>query len=723
MEHKEFVSILSNIRIGTAVSTVAYCKEVHEKQLVSILEDIINNANAIREVVLLGDIFEFWAYPPSELPPTMKDIIADNPNILGENGMFCKMLSALNGRVIYLAGDHDINVTQSDLNHIISAEGYTLKYHAGAYIPTYDTRIKFIHGHEYTLINAPCFASKIAPLPIGYFVTRAIAYKVKSTMDKSPNNTSFNLKECGVCGLNEFLTMIPHFLMNHINDMDVIRAYIDVIADATGIPKNLKIRINKSISVSLNELENIYVNYYNNKEYIPSIVNINNLDCSTDTVIMGHTPMSSLICKNKKINYIHTGFIYQSDSNLMQEHIIYGIYNLSNRFISLMGARGDLPVSIQPYVNITPNRYMNHSNMSHVYKSSNKKDNNTFKSMDENEPSIENSIKANQAYINNLQQSKSIKSKDKSKAITSKLVLSENQVKPEKKLVFGWSVFDNTLEFWMIMQLGVLSKAKELDIDVIINNQKSSTEEMIKGSIDLINKGVDALLIAPYNPGAIPLITEQTKNNNIPVVVIDVGTYDAEIAAFIVSDNFGGGVLAGEYALKLIKKYSITSMNVAIIKTQIVATYALLRGHGFKNVMQGYGYHVVAEETANSRESEAYEVMKSILTSYANDLAVVFCENGTMAIGAAQAINEAGKKGIIMLIGFDATPAVMEEIKKGRIQGTIKQQPFRMGALGVEVANSILTGIPILFDDWTKKIILMEVFLVNENGETMGNII
>ncbi|GEM_PF-5182700 len=70
-----------------------------------------------------------------------------------------------------------------------------------------------------------------------------------------------------------------------------------------------------------------------------------------------------------------------------------------------------------------------------------------------------------------------------------------------------------------------------------------------------------------------------------------------------------------------------------------------------------------------------------------------------------------------MLIGFDAGPSVLEAIERGDIQGTIAQQPFRMGELGVELANSILLGKPVTFDDWQKKLILMEVFLVNENGE------
>ncbi len=298
----------------------------------------------------------------------------------------------------------------------------------------------------------------------------------------------------------------------------------------------------------------------------------------------------------------------------------------------------------------------------------------------------------------------------------------QNITKPDSRFTFGWSVFDASLEFWQIMQMGVLSKARELGINVIKHDEKSSTVEMIAGSIDLISKGIDALLISPFNPEVLPFIVADAAKNQIPVVALDIGTGGADVAAFIVSDSFGGGIYAGEYALTLIKKYSLESKNTAIIKVQKTAKYALLRGEGFKRVMLENGYQVIAEISAESEEVRAYETMKYILAGYENDLAVVFCENGTMTLGAAKAIDEAGKKGKIMLIGFDSGPSIIAGIKNGSIQGTIAQEPFLMGETGVEIANSVLLGIPVTYDDSSQKIILMEVYLINENGEALRSI-
>jgi ribose transport system substrate-binding protein len=285
---------------------------------------------------------------------------------------------------------------------------------------------------------------------------------------------------------------------------------------------------------------------------------------------------------------------------------------------------------------------------------------------------------------------------------------------PAKKYTIGWSVYNSSYEFFRSMQEGVLDRAAELGINVITHNQNSSTVEMITGVTSLINQGIDALLISPFNPDAMPVITDMTKKAGIPVVVVDIGTGGADVGAFIITDSFAGGSLAGEYALELIREHTITSKNAAIIKVEETALHARRRGEGFKDIMTQSGYNIVAEITANSDQYQGYEAMKGILSTYADDLAVVFAENDRMALGAASAIDEAGKKGQIMVIGFDGDPAAIDAINNGLMQGTIAQQPFEMGTLGVDVVNSLLRGEQVIYDDVETKELFVEIYLIDE---------
>ena len=63
-------------------------------------EDIINCEKHIREVILLGDIFEFWTYSPDETSSMLEDILAVHTNIWGLRGKVCQALSALKGRMV-----------------------------------------------------------------------------------------------------------------------------------------------------------------------------------------------------------------------------------------------------------------------------------------------------------------------------------------------------------------------------------------------------------------------------------------------------------------------------------------------------------------------------------------------------------------------------------------------------------------------------------------------
>lgn len=299
----------------------------------------------------------------------------------------------------------------------------------------------------------------------------------------------------------------------------------------------------------------------------------------------------------------------------------------------------------------------------------------------------------------------------------------ESRQQVEIPITIGWSVYDSTPQFFQTMQTGVLSKARDLGINVITHNQQSKTSEMITGALSLIDQGVDALLISPVNPEAMGIISRAAKNAGIPVIVIDIGTGGAEVDAFIISDNVGGGVFAAQYALKLARDNNLESNNVAIIKVEETSIYARRRGEAFKDVMTVSGYDVVTEVTANSSEDQAYDLMKPILSQYGNDLAIVFAENDQMALGAARAIEEAGKTGEIMVLGFDGIPSAMEAIKAGIMQGTIAQQPFEMGALGVRLARALLNGETILYDDPIRKELYIEVFLVDKTGTLQKTLI
>jgi ribose transport system substrate-binding protein len=216
---------------------------------------------------------------------------------------------------------------------------------------------------------------------------------------------------------------------------------------------------------------------------------------------------------------------------------------------------------------------------------------------------------------------------------------------------------------------------------------------MISGVTALIAQGIDALVISPFSPPAMGTVMALAEDAGIPVVVVDIGTGGAPVDAFIMSDMRGGGRLAGEYFLEIIGDFpEITSTNVAIIKVETAATFAVLRGEGFKDAVVPAGFTVLDEQHGNSSMDEAYAIMLDYIARFGNDLAAVFAENDQMALGAAAAIDEAGLTGQILVFGFDGNDDAVAAIREGKMHGTAAQDPFGMGAFGVELALRIVNG-------------------------------
>ena len=300
-------------------------------------------------------------------------------------------------------------------------------------------------------------------------------------------------------------------------------------------------------------------------------------------------------------------------------------------------------------------------------------------------------------------------------------------------LTFGWSVYDLSNPFFIPMDQGVQDKCAELGIKLLpTHDEKGDATEMITGVTALINQGIDALVISPFSPESMSSVMALAEDAGIPVIVVDIGTGGANVDAFIRSDMYGGGQLAGQYFLDSVgggsgeasgaseESAAPTSKNVAIIKCETSATYAITRGEGFKDVVSRAGYTVVDEQHGDSSKDKAYGIMVDYLAKYGTDLAAVFCENDQMALGAAAAIDEQGLTGKILVYGFDGNDDAIAAIKEGTMAGTVAQDPYGMGQLGVELAYQAAGGGTLVGDETDadgNQTFLAPVKMIGSTGE------
>ncbi|NPV53512.1 MAG: substrate-binding domain-containing protein [Firmicutes bacterium] len=267
------------------------------------------------------------------------------------------------------------------------------------------------------------------------------------------------------------------------------------------------------------------------------------------------------------------------------------------------------------------------------------------------------------------------------------LMVSGTGIAASKKILLGYSVQDLGNQFWVTVAEGIKSRAKELGADVIVLDARTDPAKQLAQVEDLLQRKIDVLLLSPWDSDSGGTCVQAANRKNVPVVVVDVGVNTGKIETLIVSDNFKGGEMAGEYVAKLLGGKG----KAVHIQCQLGYKIPKLRGDGFTEVMKKYGIKIVGRQPADSQRSLGMTVMQNMLQAHP-DIDAVFAENDEMALGALEAIKAARKQGQVKVVGFDAIPDALKSIKDGGLAGTVAQQPYEMGRMGVDAAMKVLKG-------------------------------
>lgn len=251
--------VLSDVHIGNNTVTNWYQQKYHEPYLVKALEWIEQNAGSISDLVLLGDLVDFWTYAPEVTPPTMGDIIDANPKVLGANGALAKAAKAIranNGSVTLMPGNHDITLTATDAGKLSNAIGVNVAFNEAETLRLVGQSGKktyFMHGHYYTMFNAPDRTTRLAPMPVGHFVTRIIAWKMVHKV-LQPGQTVAELHKWGQPSPG-FSTIIESIQEGGVNIAAVL---LDLFANDAGCPDSTEITMPDGTRVTIADAKATY---------------------------------------------------------------------------------------------------------------------------------------------------------------------------------------------------------------------------------------------------------------------------------------------------------------------------------------------------------------------------------------------------------------------------------------------------------------------------------
>lgn len=198
-------------------------------------------------------------------------------------------------------------------------------------------------------------------------------------------------------------------------------------------------------------------------------------------------------------------------------------------------------------------------------------------------------------------------------------------------------------------------------------------------AIVLDNAGADASIAA----------VQKARDSGIPSFLIDREINANGIAvAQIVSNNYQGAVLGAEEFVRLMGE---AGSYVELLGKES-DTNAQIRSQGYNDIIGQFPeMTLVAQQSANWSQPEAFEKMETIIQAHPNIKGVI-SGNDTMALGAAAALNAAGMDEVIV-VGFDGSPDVIAAIKAGDIAATVLQPAAQIAEMAVDQADAyIRTG-------------------------------
>ncbi len=260
----------------------------------------------------------------------------------------------------------------------------------------------------------------------------------------------------------------------------------------------------------------------------------------------------------------------------------------------------------------------------------------------------------------------------------------------------GYSAMQLKNPFFKLIADTITAEAKQHGYEVIVTDADRSVNAQSKQIDNFIAQKVTAIVINPVDRIAIGPSIKKANEAGIPVFTNDLQCVaeEAKVAGHIGTDNFQGGELAGDAMIEALGE----SGGAVLVLHFKQAHSCVLRVQGFTKVIDAHNkdreegrIEIVAERDGGGDKNEGYKATSTALQAH-KDLAGIFAINDPSAIGAWDALKQAGLQDQVKIIGFDGQLDGKQAIKDGKIYADPIQFPKKMGEVTVDNIMKYLAG-------------------------------
>lgn len=236
---------------------------------------------------------------------------------------------------------------------------------------------------------------------------------------------------------------------------------------------------------------------------------------------------------------------------------------------------------------------------------------------------------------------------------------------------------------------GIAARAAEAGVEVTIVAAQEKADVQLGQVENFISQGVDGIIVIPVDTDAAGPMTQKAQEAKIPLAYVNRRPADLPAGVpYVGSDSLVSGLLEMEALAELAGGKG----KVGIIQGDPANEAARLRTQGCKDIVAKYpDMEVVREQAGNWYREKGLAITENWIQS-GDEINIICANNDEMALGAIQALKNAGKLDDVLVGGVDATADALAAMEAGELEVTVFQDAAGQGAGGVDAIVKIYNG-------------------------------
>mgnify|MGYP001852011254 FL=1 len=245
-------------------------------------------------------------------------------------------------------------------------------------------------------------------------------------------------------------------------------------------------------------------------------------------------------------------------------------------------------------------------------------------------------------------------------------------------------------EFWLSVFAGAEAAATEYNLELTVVGPETEEDYETQNQMveEAVRQGADAIVFSAIDFENNAAAIDSAAQQGVRIVAIDSNVDSDQVSTYIGTDNYAAGQMAAQAALDQVEG----ALNVGIVNYDISSANGQERERGAADLFADSGRaEIVAVINTLAEAGHAQTDTAALLARYP-EINVLVAFNEPTSVGAARAVEEAGRSEDLFLVGFDSNVLTVDGLQEGSVDALIVQNPYAMGYLGVESAYKLLSG-------------------------------